>query len=58
MPQLHLPVQSGSNKILKLMNRNHTRDDYHISLIDFNKRSDIQFSSDFIVGYPGEQTRS
>ena len=55
MPQLHLPVQSGSNKILKLMNRNHTRDDY-LNLIDRfrNKRSDIQFSSDFIVGYPGE----
>ncbi len=55
MPQLHLPVQSGSNKILKLMNRNHTRDDY-LNLIERfrNKRSDIQFSSDFIVGYPGE----
>ena len=55
MPQLHLPVQSGSNKILKLMNRNHTRDDY-LKLIDRfrDKRSDIQFSSDFIVGYPGE----
>ena len=55
MPQLHLPVQSGSNKILKLMNRNHTRDDY-LNLIDRfrNKKPDIQFSSDFIVGYPGE----
>ena len=55
MPQLHLPVQSGSDKILKLMNRNHTRDDY-LNLIDKfrNKRPDIQFSSDFIVGYPGE----
>ncbi len=55
MPQLHLPVQSGSDKILKLMNRNHTRSDY-LHLIDrFRaKRSDIQFSSDFIVGYPGE----
>ena len=55
MPQLHLPVQSGSDKILKLMNRNHTRDDY-LNLIDRfrNKRPDIQFSSDFIVGYPGE----
>ena len=55
MPQLHLPVQSGSDKILKLMNRNHTRDDY-LNLIDRfrNKKSDIQFSSDFIVGYPGE----
>ena len=55
MPQLHLPVQSGSDKILKLMNRNHTCHDY-LNLIDRfrNKRSDIQFSSDFIVGYPGE----
>ena len=55
MPQLHLPIQSGSNKILKLMNRNHTRSDY-LNLIDKfrNQRTDIQFSSDFIVGYPGE----
>ena len=55
MPQLHLPVQSGSNKILKLMNRNHTRDDY-LKLIDkFRKiKPDISFSSDFIIGFPGE----
>ena len=55
MPQLHLPVQSGSDRILKLMNRNHTRKDY-LKLIDKfrKKRPDIQFSSDFIVGYPGE----
>ncbi|MAK12728.1 MAG: tRNA (N6-isopentenyl adenosine(37)-C2)-methylthiotransferase MiaB [Candidatus Pelagibacter sp.] len=55
MPQLHLPVQSGSDKVLKLMNRNHTRDDY-LKLIDRFRltRPDIQFSSDFIVGYPGE----
>ncbi len=55
MPQLHLPVQSGSDKILRLMNRNHTRDDY-LNLIDKfrSKQPDIQFSSDFIVGYPGE----
>ena len=55
MPQLHLPIQSGSDKILKLMNRNHTRS-YYLKLIDKfrEKRSDIQFSSDFIVGYPGE----
>ncbi len=55
MPQLHLPVQSGSDRILKLMNRNHTRKDY-LKLIDKfrKKKPDIQFSSDFIVGYPGE----
>ena len=55
MPQLHLPVQSGSDRILKLMNRNHTRKDY-LKLIDrFRKeKPDIQFSSDFIVGYPSE----
>ena len=55
MPQLHLPIQSGSDKILKLMNRNHTRS-YYLKLIDKfrDRRSDIQFSSDFIVGYPGE----
>ena len=55
MPQLHLPVQSGSDKILKLMNRNHTRLDYLKLIEKFRKvKSDIQFSSDFIVGYPGE----
>ena len=55
MPQLHLPVQSGSDKILKLMNRNHTKSDYLKLIDDFRKyRHDIQFSSDFIVGYPGE----
>ena len=55
MPQLHLPVQSGSDKILKLMNRNHTRLDY-LKLIEKFKKSkpDIQFSSDFIIGFPGE----
>ncbi len=55
MPQLHLPVQSGSDKILKLMNRNHTRSDYLRLIERFRKyKPDIQFSSDFIVGYPGE----
>ena len=55
MPQLHLPVQSGSDKILRLMNRNHTRLDY-LKLIEKFKKSkpDIQFSSDFIIGFPGE----
>jgi len=55
MPFLHLPVQSGSNKILKSMNRKHTREEY-LSIIKnlTNARLDISFSSDFIVGYPGE----
>jgi tRNA-2-methylthio-N6-dimethylallyladenosine synthase len=55
MPQLHLPVQSGSNKILELMNRKHTRE-FYLELIEKfkNARNNIEFSSDFIVGYPGE----
>ena len=55
MPFLHLPVQSGSNKILKSMNRKHTREEY-LSIIQnlVKVRPDINFSSDFIVGYPGE----
>ena len=55
MPQLHLPVQSGSNKILKLMNRNYTREEY-INLIDklITAQPKLKFSSDFIIGYPGE----
>ena len=55
MPCLHLPVQSGSNKILKSMNRKHTREEY-LSIIQnlVKARPDINFSSDFIVGYPGE----
>ena len=55
MPLLHLPVQSGSNKILKSMNRGHSRE-YYISLVEKLKNVDksIKISSDFIVGYPGE----
>ena len=55
MPFLHLPVQSGSNKILKSMNRKHSREEY-LSIIRklIKVRPDIKFSSDFIVGYPGE----
>lgn len=55
MPQLHLPVQSGSNKILKEMNRRHTTEQY-LTIIDKLRkaRPDICFSSDIIVGYPGE----
>lgn len=55
MPYLHLPVQSGSNRILDAMNRKHDRD-FYLKIIDqFREaRSDIAFSSDFIVGFPGE----
>ncbi len=55
MPFVHLPIQSGSNKILHLMNRKHTVDDY-IQVYDRLKKinKDIEFSSDFIIGYPGE----
>ena len=55
MPYLHLPIQSGSDKILKLMNRKHTASDYK-RIIDKIRTHcpDIALSSDFIVGYPGE----
>ena len=55
MPYLHLPVQSGSNRILKAMNRKHDRDLYR-RIIDRMRaaRPDIAVSSDFIVGFPGE----
>jgi len=55
MPFLHLPVQSGSNKILEAMNRKHTAQQY-FAIIDQLKsaRPDIALSSDFIVGFPGE----
>ena len=56
MPLIHLPVQSGSNKILNFMNRKHSIDEY---LKIFEKLKDInpkiEFSSDFIIGYPGEE---
>ena len=55
MPFLHLPVQSGSDKILKLMNRKHTIKDYKEIIYKLKKvREDMCFSSDFIVGFPGE----
>ncbi len=55
MPFLHLPIQSGSNRMLELMNRKHTVEDYlniYERLKKINK--DIEFSSDFIIGYPSE----
>jgi len=55
MPFLHLPVQAGSNNILKAMNRKHTRQDYIKIIEKLRKaRPDIGLSSDFIVGFPGE----
>ncbi len=55
MPLIHLPVQSGSNKILKSMNRKHTIKDY-LTLVNKLKKinPNIKFSSDFIIGFPGE----
>ncbi len=55
MPLIHLPVQSGSNKILESMNRKHTVEEY-LGIIKklIKARPDIKFSSDFIIGYPGE----
>ena len=56
MPFVHLPIQSGSNKILKLMNRKHKVEEY-ISTFDYLKKINekVEFSSDFIIGYPGEE---
>jgi tRNA-2-methylthio-N6-dimethylallyladenosine synthase len=55
MPYLHLPVQSGSDRVLAAMNRRHKRRDY-LRILDRMReaRPDIAFSSDFIVGFPGE----
>ncbi len=55
MPFLHLPVQAGSDRILKAMNRGHTRADYLRTVETLRKhRPDLALSSDFIVGFPGE----
>ena len=55
MPILHLPVQSGSSKILKAMNRKHNIEDYSRIINDLKAvKPNIKFSSDFIIGYPGE----
>ncbi|MGC1969922.1 MAG: tRNA (N6-isopentenyl adenosine(37)-C2)-methylthiotransferase MiaB [Pseudolabrys sp.] len=55
MPYVHLPVQSGSDRILAAMNRKHSRDDY-LRVIERLRaaRGDLAFTSDFIVGFPGE----
>ena len=55
MPLIHLPVQSGSDKILEAMNRKHTIKDYLRLIKTLTKvKPNIKFSSDFIIGYPGE----
>ena len=55
MPLIHLPVQSGSNKILEAMNRKHTIEEYKKIIEKLKKvKPGIKFSSDFIIGYPGE----
>jgi tRNA-2-methylthio-N6-dimethylallyladenosine synthase len=55
MPSVHLPVQSGSDRILAAMNRKHTSRDYRRVIDRFRgARQDIAFTSDFIVGFPGE----
>ena len=55
MPFVHLPIQSGSDKVLKLMNRKHTVEDYLRVYTKLKKiNPEIEFSSDFIIGYPGE----
>ena len=58
MPLVHLPIQSGSNKILKLMNRKHLISDY-LKIFEKLKKinSKIEFSSDFIISYPGEEEK-
>ena len=55
MPFVHLPIQSGSDKILKLMNRKHNVD-FYLEIYDklMKINPEIKFSSDFIIGYPGE----
>ena len=58
MPLVHLPVQSGSNKILELMNRKHTIKKYIETYYKLKKiNSRIKFSSDFIIAYPGENKK-
>lgn len=58
MPFLHLPIQSGSDEILKKMNRKHTRKKYFDVIEKLkSKRPDIALSSDFIVGFPGESDK-
>ena len=58
MPYLHLPVQSGSDRVLKAMNRRHTADDYRRLVANLRAaRPDLALSTDLIVGFPGESDR-
>lgn len=59
MPHLHLPVQSGSNEVLKRMNRKYTKEEY-LSKINKLKKliPDISFTTDIIVAFPGETART
>ena len=58
MPLLHLPVQSGSSKILKQMNRGHTIEEYLLKIQKLKKVNPLmEFSSDFIIAYPGENKK-
>ena len=58
MPLIHLPVQSGSDAVLKNMNRKHSREEYLDIIAKLKKiNPEISFSSDFIVGYPGESEK-
>ena len=58
MPLVHLPIQSGSNKILQLMNRKHTVEEYVLIYEKIKKiNPKIEFSSDFIISYPGESEK-
>jgi tRNA-2-methylthio-N6-dimethylallyladenosine synthase len=58
MPLVHLPVQSGSDKILDLMNRKHTISEYYRIFNQLKEiNPNIEFSSDFIIGYPGEEEK-
>jgi len=58
MPLVHLPVQSGSDKVLELMNRKHTIEEYFNIYQKLKEKNPlIKFSSDFIIGYPGESEK-
>ena len=58
MPLVHLPVQSGSNKVLRQMNRKHTIEEYLTTFYKLKEiNSKIEFSSDFIIAYPGEDNK-